>query len=78
MLSPGLLGVVSALALGPGALLLGLIATFVVALYGASRAAEHRPDQRAAIWVGAFVGIFLLNAILAFGGCMVAFGILNL
>jgi len=74
MVAPALATTVLTFMVGPAALLLGLLLTLGVALYGATRAAEHRPNSRALAGLGAFVGICLLNLVLAFGGCAVAIG----
>lgn len=77
MIAPGLATALLVFVLGLGALALGFIASLVAAVYGASRAAEHRPNGRALAWLGTFVGICVLNGILAFGGCVVGFATMN-
>lgn len=74
MAAPGLITAMLAFVLGAATLVLGLMLTLGVAVYGASRAAEHRPNNPTLVWLGAFVGICLLNVVLAFGGCVVVLG----
>jgi hypothetical protein len=74
MVAPALITAILAFVLGAAALVLGLMLTLGVAVYGASRAAQHRPNSPTLVWLGAFVGICFLNLVLAFGGCVVVLG----